>query len=77
VIPVELRTARLVLDQLGPADAPLVTTYCQDPLFERYLTTPATASRAGRSPDLVEPRRFVSIGRIAALSRQTARIVGV
>jgi RimJ/RimL family protein N-acetyltransferase len=38
--PVELRTERLVLDQLTAADVDFVTEYCQDPLFERYLTTP-------------------------------------
>ena len=37
VRPVALRTARLVLDEPKPADADLVTAYCQDPLFERYL----------------------------------------
>ena len=40
MIPVVLRSARLVLDQLVAADIPAVTQYCQDPLFERYLTTP-------------------------------------
>ena len=38
--PVALRTARLVLDRPVLADAELVTRYCQDPIFERYLTTP-------------------------------------
>ena len=46
MIPVQLRTARLVLDQLGEADVPLITEYCQDPLFERYLTTPWPYVRA-------------------------------
>ena len=40
MIPVVLRTERLVLDQPGERDIPLITEYCQDPLFERYLTTP-------------------------------------
>ncbi|HET6671801.1 MAG TPA: GNAT family N-acetyltransferase [Agromyces sp.] len=40
VQPVALRTARLVLDRPVLADAELVTRYCQDPIFERYLTTP-------------------------------------
>jgi RimJ/RimL family protein N-acetyltransferase len=44
--PVAIRTARLVLDEPKPADADLVTEYCQDPLFERYLTTPWPYSRA-------------------------------
>jgi RimJ/RimL family protein N-acetyltransferase len=35
-----LRTARLTLDEPRRGDAGLVTEYCQDPLFERYLTTP-------------------------------------
>ncbi|SFR85996.1 Protein N-acetyltransferase, RimJ/RimL family [Agromyces sp. CF514] len=40
VEPVELETPRLVLDLPVPSDADLVTRYCQDPLFEQYLTTP-------------------------------------
>lgn len=44
--PVGIRTARLVLDLPVPADAELVTTYCQDPLFEQYLTTPWPYTRA-------------------------------
>lgn len=44
--PVAIRTARLVLDLPTMADAELVTRYCQDPLFERYLTTPWPYSRA-------------------------------
>ena len=44
--PVAIRTARLVLDLPTSADAELVTHYCQDPLFERYLTTPWPYSRA-------------------------------
>jgi RimJ/RimL family protein N-acetyltransferase len=43
---VAIRTARLVLDVPTFADAELVTHYCQDPLFERYLTTPWPYSRA-------------------------------
>lgn len=46
MIPVGIRTARLVLDLPVPADAELVTQYCQDPLFERYLTTPWPYTRA-------------------------------
>lgn len=44
--PVALRTTRLVLDLPIPADADLVARYCQDPLFERYLTTPWPYSHA-------------------------------
>jgi len=44
--PVAIHTARLVLDLPTSADAGLVTHYCQDPLFERYLTTPWPYSRA-------------------------------
>jgi RimJ/RimL family protein N-acetyltransferase len=40
MIPVVLRTERLVLDQPAERDIPLITEHCQDPLFERYLTTP-------------------------------------
>ncbi|WP_448809304.1 GNAT family N-acetyltransferase [Agromyces bauzanensis] len=46
MLPVGLRTARLVLDPPVRADAELVTRYCQDPLFERYLTTPWPYTRA-------------------------------
>jgi RimJ/RimL family protein N-acetyltransferase len=40
MIPVVLRSERLVLDQPTERDIPRITEYCQDPLFERYLTTP-------------------------------------
>ncbi|ANJ27734.1 GNAT family N-acetyltransferase [Agromyces aureus] len=40
MLPVEIGTRRLLLDLPVPADADAVTRYCQDPLFERYLTTP-------------------------------------
>jgi len=46
VRPVELTTDRLFLDVPTWADAELVTRYCQDPLFERYLTTPWPYTRA-------------------------------
>jgi RimJ/RimL family protein N-acetyltransferase len=46
VRPVELHTGRLLLDEPRWADADLVTRYCQDPLFERYLTTPWPYTRA-------------------------------
>jgi RimJ/RimL family protein N-acetyltransferase len=38
--PVELRSARLVLDQPGEADVDEMTRLCQDPVFEAYLTIP-------------------------------------
>lgn len=38
--PVTLRTERLVLDQPTAADVDLMTAYCQDPLFERFMLTP-------------------------------------
>jgi RimJ/RimL family protein N-acetyltransferase len=38
--PVRLETPRLVLDQPTLNDVDLVTTYCQDPIFERYMLTP-------------------------------------
>ncbi|WP_164990428.1 GNAT family N-acetyltransferase [Agromyces albus] len=44
--PVTLTTPRLVLDLPTIADADAVTRYCQDPLFERYLTTPWPYTRA-------------------------------
>jgi RimJ/RimL family protein N-acetyltransferase len=37
---VTLRTERLVLDLPTIDDVDLTTEYCQDPLFEKYLTTP-------------------------------------
>jgi RimJ/RimL family protein N-acetyltransferase len=40
VKPVELRTARLVLDQPTADDVDLVTEYCQDPVFETFMLTP-------------------------------------
>jgi RimJ/RimL family protein N-acetyltransferase len=46
VIPVVLRTERLVLEVPVPSDAELITRYCQDPLFEQYLTTPWPYTRA-------------------------------
>lgn len=38
--PVRLATARLVLDQPTMDDVDLVTRYCQDPIFERFMLTP-------------------------------------
>lgn len=39
--PVELRSERLILSTpAGPDDIAAVARYCQDPLFEQYLTTP-------------------------------------
>lgn len=38
--PVALRSARLVLDQPTLADADDITRFCQDPVFETFLTTP-------------------------------------
>jgi RimJ/RimL family protein N-acetyltransferase len=40
VKPVTLTTDRLVLDQPTLADVDLVTAYCQDPIFEKYMVTP-------------------------------------
>lgn len=38
--PVVLTTGRLTLDQPAPGDRDVMTTQCQDPLFESMLTTP-------------------------------------
>jgi len=38
--PVELTTRRLKLDQPRDADVNLVTQYCRDPIFERFMLTP-------------------------------------
>ncbi len=38
--PVSLRTARLLLSAPTLDDVDAIVRYCQDPLFERYLTTP-------------------------------------
>ncbi|MET4158892.1 GNAT family N-acetyltransferase [Agromyces sp. PvR057] len=46
MLPVEIRTPRLLLDLPVPGDAEVVTRYCQDPLFEQYLTTPWPYERA-------------------------------
>jgi RimJ/RimL family protein N-acetyltransferase len=40
VKPVELRTARLVLDEPTIADVDIVTEFCRDPVFEKYMVTP-------------------------------------
>jgi RimJ/RimL family protein N-acetyltransferase len=40
VKPVTLTTARLVLDLPTLDDVDLVTEYCRDPVFERFLSTP-------------------------------------
>lgn len=40
VEPFELSVGDLVLDQLTEDDIPLIYQYCQDPLFEKYLTVP-------------------------------------
>jgi RimJ/RimL family protein N-acetyltransferase len=46
VKPPTLETPRLVLDQPTSADAALVTEYCQDPIFERFMLTPWPYERA-------------------------------
>src|SRR5690606_16612893 len=38
--PFELRAGPLTLDQPGEGDVDRITEYCQDPLFERFLTIP-------------------------------------
>lgn len=53
MIPVTLRTHRLVLDQPTGADVDAITEYCQDPLFEAYLTTPWPYER-GHAVQFVE-----------------------
>lgn len=40
MIPVELTTERLVLNQPEARDRDLIAEYCSDPLFERFMTTP-------------------------------------
>jgi RimJ/RimL family protein N-acetyltransferase len=40
VIPVELRSERLLLSMPLASDVDAIAHYCQDPLFEKYLTTP-------------------------------------
>jgi RimJ/RimL family protein N-acetyltransferase len=58
VIPVDLRSARLVLNQPGPGDVDEVTRLCQDPLFREFLTTPWPYERhhaVGFVRDLVGP----------------------
>lgn len=43
--PVALRSARLVLSIPNSGDIDAIVRYCQDPLFEQYLTTPWPYSR--------------------------------
>ncbi|WP_168625596.1 GNAT family N-acetyltransferase [Cryobacterium sp. BB307] len=38
--PFDLTAGPLVLDQPTRADVPLITEYCQDPLFEAFMTLP-------------------------------------
>lgn len=46
MLPVTLRTPRLLLSAPTLDDVDAITRYCQDPLFERYLTTPWPYVRA-------------------------------
>lgn len=46
VEPFTLSAGDLVLDSLTDADIPLITEYCQDPLFEKFLTIPWPYSQA-------------------------------
>ena len=46
MLPIDLSSPLLRLDQLTPADAEHVFRYCQDPLFERYLTVPWPYARS-------------------------------
>ncbi|MFD1715520.1 GNAT family N-acetyltransferase [Amnibacterium flavum] len=43
--PVVLRTERLVLDQPTDADIDAIAEYCDDPLFERFMTLPSPYAR--------------------------------
>ena len=38
--PVPLHAGELGLDQPTEADIPLITEYCQDPLFEKFMPLP-------------------------------------
>jgi RimJ/RimL family protein N-acetyltransferase len=40
MIPVTLRTRRLVLDQPVASDRDALVEYCRDPLFEKFMTLP-------------------------------------
>lgn len=46
MLPVELRTERLVLSAPTRDDVPVITELCQDPLFERFMTLPWPYRRA-------------------------------
>ncbi len=46
MLPIKLSSPLVRLDQPVPADAELMFSYCQDPLFERYLTVPWPYERA-------------------------------
>ncbi len=59
--PVELRSSRLEMSIPTSSDIDAIVRYCQDPLFERYLTTPWPYSR-GDAEEYVErvvPQRWV------------------
>lgn len=38
--PFSISTERLLLDQPAAGDIDIITTYCSDPLFEKFMTTP-------------------------------------
>ena len=38
--PFSLRTERLILNELRPADARTVAQFCADPIFEHFMSTP-------------------------------------
>ena len=40
MMPVALRTQRLVLDAPQSSDLDAIVEYCRDPLFERFMTLP-------------------------------------
>lgn len=44
--PFTLSTGELILDSLTDADIPLILEYCQDPLFEKFLTIPWPYTRS-------------------------------
>jgi RimJ/RimL family protein N-acetyltransferase len=79
VNPVALRTPRLLLDQPGPADVDLITAYCQDPLFEQFLTTPWPYARADAQHfvDLHVPTGWVSGSEFTWAVRAAGSFVGV
>jgi len=77
--PFELRSRALVLDQITADDIPAITEYCQDPIFERYLTVPwpyTTADAEHFATDFV-PDGWSTGAELTWALRSEGRFLGV